>query len=52
MPSLSDVQTYLAGVFLLVRNRSEGFGRLDITADGFWNSFWAIVYALPALAVS
>ena len=52
MPGLEEVEAYVHGVFLLARNRPEGFKWLDISADGFWRSFWSIAYALPALAVS
>lgn len=52
MPGLEEAERYIRGVLLLARNRKEGFQWLDISADGFWHSFWAIVYSLPALAVS
>ncbi len=52
MPGLEEVEAYVHGIYLLARNRPEGFKWLDISADGFWRSFWAIVYAAPALAVS
>lgn len=52
MPGLEEVEHYLHGVILLACNRKDGFLWLDISADGFWRSFWAIVYAAPALAVS
>ena len=31
--------------------KADGLRRLDLSADGFWNSFFAIVVALPAMAV-
>ena len=52
MPGLEEVEAYVHGIFLLARNRAEGFKWLDISADGFWRSFWSIAYAVPALAVS
>lgn len=52
MPGLEEVEAYVHGIFLLARNRTEGFKWLDISADGFWRSFWSILYAVPALAVS
>lgn len=52
MPGLEDVEAYVEGIILLARNRSEGFKWLDLSADGFWRSFAAILYAVPALAVS
>ena len=30
----------------------DGLRLLDLSVDGFWNSFFAIVIALPPLAVS
>ncbi|TWG97469.1 hypothetical protein L598_002000000330 [Mesorhizobium sp. J18] len=31
--------------------RQDGLRMLDLTVDGFWNSFFAIIVALPALVV-
>ncbi len=31
--------------------RADGIGLLDISSDGFWNSFFAIVIAAPVLVV-
>lgn len=31
--------------------KADGLRALDLSADGFWNSFFAIVVALPAMAV-
>ncbi|WP_099865795.1 hypothetical protein [Pararhizobium haloflavum] len=52
MTTSSDIGRYLSGVERLTRNDAKGFHRLDLTADGFWTSFAAIPYALPAFAVS
>jgi hypothetical protein len=45
--------TYIAqnlrGAWLVMLGRKEGFALLDITSDGFWRSFLAIVIGLPAL---
>lgn len=35
----------------MMMGRAEGLRMLDISVDGFWNSFFAIVVALPALTV-
>jgi hypothetical protein len=51
MPGLDEVLHYLTGVFLLLRQKQEGFGWLDLTLRGFTRSFWAIVWCLPAFAV-
>ncbi len=52
MPGFQEVLQYLSGVWLLARGRSEGFRLLDISADGFWRSFAAIGWSLPALFLS
>lgn len=39
-------------MLLLMRGRSEGLNQLDLSADGFWTSFSAILYALPPLLLS
>src|SRR5262245_51293362 len=49
MPSLNDIQRYLTGTWRLMMGRPDGIKLLDISADGFWNSFLAIPVALPAL---
>lgn len=51
MPSFDHIQSYMAGVWHLMNGRPEGVRSLDLTADGFWNSFFAVVIALPALFV-
>lgn len=51
MPGLDEVLHYLTGVFLLVRQKQEGFGWLDLTMRGLVRSFWAFAWCLPAFAV-
>lgn len=51
MPGLDEVLHYLTGVFLLLRQKQEGFGWLDLTLRGLARSFWAFVWCLPAFAV-
>jgi hypothetical protein len=51
MPSAAEIQQYLTGAWRLMTGRADGLQLLDISADGFWNSFFAIVVALPALFV-
>ncbi|TIQ28216.1 MAG: transporter [Mesorhizobium sp.] len=50
---LSADETYasLAGAWRLMLGKADGLRMLDLTADGFWNSFFAIVVAAPALIV-
>ena len=51
MPSGDQIQTYLTGAWRMMTGRPDGLRMLDISADGFWNSFFAIVVALPAMLV-
>ncbi|MDX8491080.1 transporter [Mesorhizobium sp. VK22B] len=50
---LSADETYasLAGAWRLMFGKADGLRMLDLSADGFWNSFFAIVVAAPALIV-
>jgi hypothetical protein len=52
MPSGDEIQTYLAGAWRLMMGKPDGVRALDVSADGFWNSFFAILVAIPALSVS
>jgi hypothetical protein len=52
MPSTADIQRYIIGAWRMMTGKPDGLRLLDISADGFWNSFFAIVVALPALIVS
>lgn len=49
MPSGEEIQRYLTGAWRLMTGRADGLAMLDLSADGFWNSFFAIVVALPVL---
>jgi len=48
----ADIYLYLYGVWRMMMGRRDGMNVLDVSADGFWNSFSAIFVALPALLVS
>jgi len=48
----ADIQLYFYGVWRLMTGRPDGLRLLDISVDGFWNSFFAILVALPALLIS
>jgi hypothetical protein len=50
---LSADETYasLAGAWRLMFGKADGLRLLDLSADGFWNSVFAIVVAAPALIV-
>lgn len=51
MPSGDEIQQYLTGAWRMMLGRPDGLRLLDLSADGFWNSFFAIVVALPAMVV-
>ncbi|MGF7008701.1 transporter [Aminobacter sp. BE322] len=46
-----DIQRYLSGAWRLMLGKADGLRLLDLSADGFWNSFFAILVAAPALIV-
>lgn len=46
-----EIQQYLAGAWRLMLGKADGVRLLDLSADGFWNSFTAILIAAPALIV-
>ena len=51
--SLDEILTRVQGAYDLIRGRRDvGWRRLDVSADGFWNSFLAIPVAVPALLVT
>ena len=52
VPSVEEVVRFFSGALLLMAGRTEGLKRLDLSADGFWQSFAAIFVALPPLALS
>ena len=51
MPSIPEIRQYFTGAWRLMFGRPEGLKLLDVSADGFWDSFFAIVVALPPLLV-
>jgi hypothetical protein len=52
MLSANETQAALTGAWRLMVGKADGLRLLDLSADGFWNSFFAIVIALPAMIVS
>lgn len=52
MPGLSEILSYIFAVLRIMRNDPNGFDDLDISADGFWRSFSAILVCLPAFVIS
>jgi hypothetical protein len=51
MPDSATIQRSLTGAWRLMMGRPEGIKLLDISAEGFWDSFFAVVIAAPALAL-
>jgi hypothetical protein len=51
MPPADDIQKSLYGAWRMMTGKPDGVRMLDLSADGFWNSFFAIVVALPAFIV-
>jgi hypothetical protein len=51
MLSAEEIQASLIGAWRLMLGKVDGLRLLDLSADGFWNSFFAIVVAAPALIV-
>ena len=46
-----ETQASLTGAWRLMLGKADGTRLLNLTADGFWNSFYAIAIAVPALVV-
>ncbi|KQZ82968.1 transporter [Mesorhizobium sp. Root157] len=51
MLSADEVQASLNGAWQLMMGKPDGVRLLDLSADGFWNSFFALIVAAPALIV-
>lgn len=51
MPSFHEVRSYLYGIWLLIKGDPRGVHLLDTSERGMWQSFWAILWCLPAFAV-
>lgn len=51
MPDAPEIQRNLIGAWRLMTGRSDGLRLLDTSVEGFWDSFFAIVVAAPALAI-
>lgn len=52
MPTLKEVEFYLRGLWLLFKQDPSGFSYLDLTDRGAMRSFWAVLWALPAILIS
>ncbi len=51
MPDRAEVQRSLYGVYRLALLDPQGFGYLNLSVEGFWNSFFAAILAAPAYAI-
>lgn len=49
--SADETQASLTGAWRLMLGKTDGLRLLDLSADGFWNSFYAMIFAVPALIV-
>ncbi|RIY02455.1 hypothetical protein D3218_03520 [Aureimonas flava] len=52
LPTLPEIGRYFTGAWRLMAGDRRGLDRLDLSADGFWRSFAALVVALPPTALS
>lgn len=52
MPSIREVEHYLTGLWLLLRNNPKGLTYLDLSDRGVLRSFWAIVWSAPSILIS
>ena len=52
IPRPAEVNYYLTGIVDMARGDRGGLAYLDKSARGFWRSFWALFYALPAYIYS
>ncbi|RCS24797.1 hypothetical protein DUT91_04860 [Phyllobacterium salinisoli] len=52
MPTLDDIHRYLYGSWRMMRGKPDGLVHLDISAEGFWQSFYAMLVAVPPLFAS
>jgi len=51
MPETGVVQNALAGAARMMFGKPDGLRRMDLSIDGFWDSFTAIPLAVPPLLV-
>ena len=49
MPPAEDIQRQMTGAWMMMTGRRDGIRQLDLSMDGFWNSFFAIVVAAPVM---
>ena len=52
MPTLKEIEIYLKGLWLLLKQDPAGFAYLDFSDRGAARSFWSIAWSLPAILLS
>ena len=52
MPRSDEIQHYLFATWRMMTGKPDAIRMLDLSAEGFWDSFFAIIIAIPALFVS
>ncbi|MGB6117967.1 MAG: transporter [Mesorhizobium sp.] len=52
MPSAEQIQIYVAAAWQLILGRRAAIKQFDLSADGFWNSFYAMIVVLPMMLVT
>ena len=51
MLDTTDIQRSLKGAWRVMTGRPDGMRMLDTSLEGFWDSFFAMIVAFPALAI-
>jgi hypothetical protein len=52
MPPAEEIHRHLLGAWRMMTGKRDGLRLLDLSLDGFWNSFFAIVVAAPPMLAS
>ncbi len=52
MPPFESVMRFMSATWGMMTNRPDAVRELDTSADGFWESFWAMAVAVPPLMVT
>ncbi|GHD14884.1 transporter [Tianweitania populi] len=52
MLSSEAIKHSIAAAWAVMLGRKDAIARLDLSADGFWDSFWAIPLAMPPLLLA
>ena len=51
MPSRDEIVQSLTGAWMLFLDRRNAMRYFDVSVDGFWRSFAAIIFVVPAYAL-